>query len=57
VRSFAEVLNNMQQYVASTTLAEPLPWSNSTLLDGDAGEAVANLKQQSETASQRRPAS
>jgi dihydrofolate reductase len=42
---YAEVLNNRQKYVASTTLDEPLPWSNSTLLDGDAAEAVAELKQ------------
>ena len=43
---FTEVLNNTQKYVASTTLQEPLPWSNSTLLAGDAAEAVAGLKQQ-----------
>jgi dihydrofolate reductase len=43
---FTEVLNNTQKYVASTTLAEPLPWSNSTLLKGDAAEAVARLKGQ-----------
>ena len=43
---FTEVLNNVQKYVASTTLEEPLPWSNSTLLKGDAAEAVARLKQQ-----------
>jgi dihydrofolate reductase len=41
---FTEVLNNVQKYVASTTLEEPLPWSNSTLLEGDAAEAVARLK-------------
>ncbi|MCL4535074.1 MAG: dihydrofolate reductase family protein [Bacteroidetes bacterium] len=41
---FTEVLNNSQKYVASTTLMEPLPWSNSTLLKGDAAEAVARLK-------------
>src|SRR6476619_1526300 len=40
------VLNKTQKYVASTTLAEPLPWSNSTLLTGNAAEAVAALKQQ-----------
>lgn len=44
---FTEVLNNTQKYVASTTLAEPLPWVNSTLLRGDAGEAVAKLKEES----------
>ena len=41
---FTEVLNNTQKYVASTTLQEPLPWVNSTLLKGDAAEAVARLK-------------
>ena len=43
---FTEVLNNTQKYVASTTLTEPLPWSNSTLLKGDIAEAVARLKGQ-----------
>jgi dihydrofolate reductase len=43
---FTEVLDNSQKYVASTTLAEPLPWRNSTLLEGDAAEAVAGLKRQ-----------
>jgi dihydrofolate reductase len=42
---FTEVLNNTQKYVASTTLTEPLPWQNSTLLDGDAADAVTGLKQ------------
>jgi dihydrofolate reductase len=39
-------LTNSQKYVASTTLEEPLAWSNSTLLKGDAAEAVAGLKEQ-----------
>jgi dihydrofolate reductase len=43
---FTEVLDNTLKYVASTTLEEPLPWSNSALLAGDAAEAVARLKQQ-----------
>jgi dihydrofolate reductase len=43
---FTAVLNNTQKYVASTTLKEPLPWVNSTLLKGDAAEAVARLKTQ-----------
>ncbi len=42
---FTAVLNNTQKYVASTTLEEPLSWSNSTLLKGDAAEAVARLKE------------
>jgi dihydrofolate reductase len=45
---YTEVLNNSQKYVASTTLTEPLPWMNSTLLEGDVGEAVAKLKEQSD---------
>jgi len=43
---FTEVLDATQKYVASRTLAEPLPWKNSTLLKGDAADAVADLKQQ-----------
>ena len=43
---FTAVLNNTQKYVASTTLSEPLPWINSTLLKGDAAEAVARLKEE-----------
>ncbi|HEX6484986.1 MAG TPA: dihydrofolate reductase family protein [Ktedonobacteraceae bacterium] len=39
-------LNAMQKYVASTTLSEPLAWINSTLLKGDAAQAVARLKQE-----------
>jgi dihydrofolate reductase len=41
---FAKVLNDTQKYVASTTLREPLPWANSTLLSGDVPDAVAKLK-------------
>jgi dihydrofolate reductase len=43
---FTEVLTNTQKYVASRTLQEPLPWANSTLLDGDAADSVARLKGQ-----------
>jgi dihydrofolate reductase len=43
---FTEVLDNAQKYVASTTLSEPLPWKNSTLLSGNAIEAIARLKEQ-----------
>ena len=43
---FTEVLDNAQKYVASTTLTEPLPWKNSTLLEGDVPDAVARLKTQ-----------
>jgi dihydrofolate reductase len=43
---FTEVLNNAHKYVASKTLEEPLPWSNSTLLKGDGAATVASLKEQ-----------
>ena len=43
---FTAVLDNSQKYVASRTLREPLPWQNSTLLEGDAAETVARLKEQ-----------
>ena len=41
---FTEALNNVEKFVASTTLTEPLPWQNSMLLKGDATDAVAKLK-------------
>jgi dihydrofolate reductase len=41
---FKDGLNDAPKYVASTTLRDPLPWPNSTLLDGDVAEAVATLK-------------
>lgn len=41
---FAKVLNHRQKYVVSSTLEEPLSWEHSTLLKGDAGDAVAKLK-------------
>ena len=43
-----DALNNTPKYVASATLAEPLPWPNSTLLRGDAVEAAGALKAQSD---------
>jgi dihydrofolate reductase len=42
---FSEILNNMQKYVASTTLQEPLPWVNSTLIK-DVPREVAELKEE-----------
>jgi dihydrofolate reductase len=42
---FTDRMNSLPKFVASTTLEEPLEW-NSTLLKGDAAEAVAKLKQQ-----------
>lgn len=43
---FSEALTATTKYVASRSLAEPLPWENSILLSGDAAEQVAKLKQQ-----------
>jgi dihydrofolate reductase len=43
---FTEVLDASRKYVASTTLREPLPWANSSLLSGDAAGAVAGLKRE-----------
>jgi dihydrofolate reductase len=40
------MMNSVQKYVASSTLTEPLPWVRSTLLVGDAADAVAELKKQ-----------
>jgi dihydrofolate reductase len=42
----AEPLNAKPKYVASTTLSDPLGWQNSTVLQGDVAEAVAELKQE-----------
>ena len=43
---FTPALNNADKYVSSRTLHEPLRWPNSTLLRGDASEAVARLRQE-----------
>jgi dihydrofolate reductase len=43
---FTDVLNDVEKFVASRTLTEPLPWNNSTLLKGDAADAVKELKEQ-----------
>src|SRR2546430_8903499 len=45
-QAIARRLNTLPKYVASTTLAEPLAWQNSTLLRGDIVEAVASLKRE-----------
>jgi dihydrofolate reductase len=42
---FTEVLNKTEKFVVSTTLQEPLPWQNSTLI-ADPGAAVPELKQE-----------
>jgi dihydrofolate reductase len=41
---FADKFNSMPKYVVSSTLNEA-EWNNSTVLDGDVGEAVSSLKQ------------
>jgi dihydrofolate reductase len=43
---YAKVMNSRHKYVASRTLTAPLEWSNSTLLEGDAADAVAELRKQ-----------
>lgn len=45
---FKEAFNNSPKHVASTTLKEPLPWPNSTLLRGDVTEAARALKARSD---------
>jgi dihydrofolate reductase len=45
---FAPMLNNAPKYIASTTLTEPLPWPNSTLMRGDVTDAVSALKAESD---------
>jgi dihydrofolate reductase len=42
---YAQHLNSMPKYVASTTLRS-VEWANSTLIEGNVAEEVANLKQQ-----------
>jgi dihydrofolate reductase len=42
-QGFAERMNTMPKYVASTTLTEPLEW-NASLIQGDVAEEVAKLK-------------
>jgi dihydrofolate reductase len=44
---FADKMNGMPKYVASTTLLE-LAWTNSRLLEGDVPEAAARLKAETE---------
>jgi dihydrofolate reductase len=39
-------MNGIQKYVVSTSLKEPLEWSNSTLIQGDVAEEIAKLKQE-----------
>jgi dihydrofolate reductase len=41
----ADWMNNTQKYVASTSLGSPA-WKNTTVLEGDVGEAVVRLKKE-----------
>ena len=41
---YADLINAVPKYVASTTLQAP-QWANTTVLDGDLPQAVAKLKQ------------
>ena len=43
---FAAYMNDTLKYVVSTTLEEPLEWSNSTLIKGNVAEEIARLKRQ-----------
>jgi dihydrofolate reductase len=40
---FADKFNSMPKYVVSSTLSDP-EWSNSTVLDGELGQAVSALR-------------
>jgi dihydrofolate reductase len=40
-----DVLDGLPKVVFSTTMSEPLEWENSTLVAGDAAEAVREMKQ------------
>jgi dihydrofolate reductase len=42
---FADKFNEMPKYVVSSTLQDP-EWNNSTVLEGDLGEAVAQVRDQ-----------
>jgi dihydrofolate reductase len=43
---FADKMNSMPKYVVSSTLAEPLEWNNSTLIQGDVADEVGKLRKQ-----------
>lgn len=43
---FTDSLNSVEKFVASHSPDYPLAWQRSTLLQGDAADAVANLKQE-----------
>lgn len=41
---FADRINSMEKFVVSTTLETPLSWNNTTLIQNDAAEKIAELK-------------
>ena len=41
-----DYINSVPKYVVSGTLEEPLGWNNSTLIEGDVAESIAELKRQ-----------
>jgi dihydrofolate reductase len=45
---FTSAFNNTRKYVVSTTLKEPLPWENSTLINGDVAKAIGRLRAEQE---------
>jgi dihydrofolate reductase len=44
--AFTGTMNDLPKYVVSTTLREPLDWSNSRLVKGDLPEAIRALKEE-----------
>ena len=44
--TFGDVMNGMRKYVVSHTLKDASAWKNSTLIQGNAAEAIRDLKQQ-----------
>lgn len=46
VGEFADKMNSMPKHVVSSTLSEPLDWSNSTVIRGDVASQIAKLKQE-----------
>lgn len=43
---FSDFFNNIPKYVVSTTLEEPLPWQNSTLIKTDIPKTLGKLKEE-----------
>ena len=44
--AFTPWLNDVRKYVASRTLREPLPWSNSVLLEDDLAGSIGSVKRE-----------